>query len=204
MDIRLTAAILASKTLKRVIRIFGKGGTAAPGLLAEYIDPLTLKKLSSAYESTVIVTGTNGKTTTSRLFGSLLETAAIPFIHNRSGSNLLRGIIGTLTDNVNLGKNKRKVALLEVDETTLPYVISQTNPKIIVFNNLFRDQLDRYGEVEKIRKIWLRSLSNLDSSSVVVLNSDDHSVAHLATETKAKVVYFGIEDRDVSIKTVIY
>ena len=199
MDIRLTAAILASKTLKRVIRIFGKGGTAAPGLLAEYIDPLTLKKLSSAYESTVIVTGTNGKTTTSRLFGSLLETAAIPFIHNRSGSNLLRGIIGTLTDNVSLGKNKRKVALLEVDETTLPYVISQTNPKIIVFNNLFRDQLDRYGEVEKIRKIWLRSLSNLDSSSVVVLNSDDHSVAHLATETKAKVVYFGIEDKAASI-----
>lgn len=199
MDFRLVAAVLASKTLKGIIRVFGGGGTAAPGLLAEYIDPLALKKLSKFYQPTILVTGTNGKTTTSRLLGSLLNEAKVQYIHNRSGSNLLRGLIGTLIDDVQISLKRNKVALLEVDEATLPYVISQTNPKIIIFNNLFRDQLDRYGEVEKIRKTWLKSLLHLESSSVLILNSDDHSVSHLAEKTKAEAVFFGIEDDSVSI-----
>jgi len=91
------------------------------------------------------------------------------------------------------------LALLEVDEATLPVVSSQTNPNVIIFNNLFRDQLDRYGEVDKIRKMWLRALPDLNRSTVLVLNSDDHSIAHLGDSSGAKVVYFGIEDKSFSL-----
>lgn len=199
MDIRLISAVTASKALKLVIRTFGGGATTAPGLLAEYIDPLSLKKLAKYYEHTLIVTGTNGKTTTARLLGSILNCAKTTFIHNRSGSNLLRGVIGTMVDNVTFTRGKRISALLEVDELTLSTVVNQTNPKVLVFNNLFRDQLDRYGEVEKIRKIWMRALAQLDKNNILVLNSDDHSVSHLGSVGGAKVIYFGIEDKALSL-----
>jgi UDP-N-acetylmuramyl tripeptide synthase len=199
VDLRLFTAIAAAKLLKITINIFGGGGTAAPGLLAEYIDPAALRKLTKYYQGTILVTGTNGKTTTSRLLGNILSAAKIPFIHNRSGSNLLRGLVGTFVDNVGFGKMNKNLALLEVDEATLPAATGATNPKVIIFNNLFRDQLDRYGEVDKIRKIWQKALLHLDSSTVLVLNSDDHSVAHLASNTRAKAVYFGIEDAHLSL-----
>lgn len=199
MDARLITAVAAAKLLKSVIRLSGGGGTAAPGLLAEYIDSTALRKLAKYYKGAVLVTGTNGKTTTSRLLGHILEAAKTSFIHNRAGSNLLRGLVGTLIDNLEFNSAVKKIALLEVDEATLPVVTSSTEPKVIIFNNLFRDQLDRYGEVDKIRKIWQSSLLHLASSTVLVLNSDDHSVAHLGSSAKARVIYFGIEDENLSL-----
>lgn len=200
MDLRLLTAVSAAKLLRGVIRLSGGGATAAPGLLAEYIDPKSLKKLGRYFKEAILITGTNGKTTTARLLGNIFREAEIPFIHNRTGSNLLRGLIGTLTENVGfLGNARQKLALLEVDELTLPSAIHSIEPKIILFNNLFRDQLDRYGEVDKIRRVWQGSLVDLDLSTILVLNSDDHSVAHLADSTKAKAVYFGIEDGDLSL-----
>lgn len=192
-------AVLAAKTLRLVIRLSGGGATAAPGLAAEYIDPHALKKLGKYYDGALLVTGTNGKTTTSRLLGNILNEANINFIHNRSGSNLLRGLIGTLAENFSFTSRKKKLALLEVDEVTIPIAVQSVEPKVIVFNNLFRDQLDRYGEVDKIRKIWQKALLQLDSETTIVLNSDDHSVSHLAGSTKAKVIYYGIEDDGLSL-----
>jgi len=197
VDSRLFAAIATSKILRTTIRVFGGGATAAPGLLAEYIDPQALRKLAKSYTSLIFVTGTNGKTTTSRLLGNILTKGGYSFVHNRSGSNLLRGIIGTLIDNV--GNKKANIALLEADEATLPSAIKQTNPNVIIFNNLFRDQLDRYGEVDKIRYIWQKALAHLDPKSVIILNSDDHSVAHLGKGSKATIIYFGLEDKNISI-----
>ena len=199
MDARLLTSIAAAKLLKSVIRLSGGGGTAAPGLLAEYIDPDALRKLAKYYQASVLVTGTNGKTTTSRLLGHILETAKIPFIHNRTGSNLIRGLVGTLIDNIAFDPKVKNIALLEIDEATLPTVTASTNPRVIVFSNLFRDQLDRYGEVDKIRKIWQKSLLQVEASTVLVLNSDDHSVAHLGASSKARIVYFGIEDENLSL-----
>ena len=197
MDSRLLTAITTSKILRTTIRLFGGGATAAPGLLAEYIDPLALQKLAKRYTSLIFVTGTNGKTTTARLLGNILDRAGFSFIHNRSGSNLLRGIIGTLVNN--FGNGKANIALLEADEATLPAAIRQTNPNIIIFNNLFRDQLDRYGEVDTIRSLWQKALIHLNPKSVIILNSDDHSVAHLGKGSKATVIYFGLEDKNLSI-----
>jgi len=199
MNTRLFAAVTSAKILKLLIKIYGGGATAAPGLLAEYIDKDSLGKLSRYFSRAVLVTGTNGKTTTSRLLANIFKEAGTPFLHNREGSNLLRGIIGTYIDNIPSREGSNKIPLLEVDEPTLYTVINSVDPQAIIFNNLFRDQLDRYGEVDKIRKIWQNSLINLDSSTTLILNSDDHSISHLSNQTKAKVIYFGIEDGDLSI-----
>lgn len=200
MDPRFFAAKLSSSVLKSGLRLFGSGGTAAPGLVAEFIDPHSLKKLSSYVSDTILVTGTNGKTTTSRIVGSILNKKGTSYIHNREGSNLLRGLIGSLMNKTPIFPSDEKpIALLEVDEATLPSTISQTSPKIIVIGNLFRDQLDRYGEVESIRKLWHKSLRNLDETTTLVLNSDDPSVSHLGFGTRAKTVYFGIEDKKQSL-----
>ena len=196
MDPRFLTAKLSAFVLKTSLRLVGRGGTAAPGLVAGYIDPKSLIKLSNYVSDTVLVTGTNGKTTTARIIGSVLEKSDKKFIHNREGSNLMRGIIGSLISKTPIFPSMEKpIALLEVDEVTLPKVISQTNPRIIVINNLFRDQLDRYGEVETIRKIWVNTLRNLDDSTIVILNSDDPSVAHLGEGLRGRVIYFGIEDK---------
>lgn len=199
MDVRFWAALISASVLRTGIKISGGGATAAPGLLAEYIDPKALKKLGKYFSRVILVTGTNGKTTTSRLLGNILRESRAAYIHNRAGSNLLRGLINTLSENVPIFSSTRKIPLLEVDEPTLFPTINSLDPAVIVFNNLFRDQLDRYGEVDKIRKIWKKSLLQLDASTTLVLNSDDHSVAHLAHATKAKIVYFGIEDKNLSI-----
>ncbi|OGY26716.1 MAG: hypothetical protein A2Z11_04355 [Candidatus Woykebacteria bacterium RBG_16_43_9] len=199
MDGRLLAAIFTSRILRTGIKITGGGATAAPGLLAEHIDPKALKKLGKYYDRPIFVTGTNGKTTTSRLVGNILKEANIAYVHNRAGSNLLRGLIGTLIENIPLISKERKLPLLEVDEPTLLAATDGLDPSVIVFNNLFRDQLDRYGEVDKIRKIWQKSLLQLDPSTILALNSDDHSVAYLASTTNAKVIYYGVEDDSLSI-----
>ncbi len=203
MDPRFIAAKLAASILKFGLRFAGSGGTAAPGLVANYIDPKALKKLSAYVSDVILVSGTNGKTTTSRIIGASLDAANIPYLHNREGSNLIRGIVGTLINKTPILPQARKpLALLEVDEAALPLVISQTSPRIIVLNNLFRDQLDRYGEIETIRRLWQKTLRNLDKLTTLVLNSDDPSVAYLAHGTKAKVVYFGIEDKTHILKNL--
>ena len=201
MDPRFLSAKLSASILKTSLRLFGRGATAAPGLVAEYIDPNSLKKLSQYVSDVILVTGTNGKTTTARIIGSILENSNKKFIHNREGSNLMRGLIGSLISKTPIfPSNEKPIALLEVDEVTLPKVISQTSPSIIVINNLFRDQLDRYGEVETIRKIWVNTLRNLDESTIVILNSDDPSVAHLGNGLRGRVIYFGIEDKKYSLE----
>ena len=112
----------------------------------------------------------------------------------------MRGVVGSLMNQTSLFPSQSKpLALLEIDEATLPLIISQTSPKIIVINNLFRDQLDRYGEVDTIRKIWHKTLKNLDDTTTLILNSDDPSISHLAFGTKARVVYFGIEDKKYAL-----
>src|SRR3972149_12094876 len=121
MDPRFLFAKLSSSALKSILRLSASGATAAPGLIAEYIDPLALRKLSNCVSDIILVTGTNGKTTTSRIIGSILDRNNTSYIHNREGSNLLRGLIGALMSKTPLlPKNDKPLALLEVDEATLP------------------------------------------------------------------------------------
>ena len=201
MDFRSLAAISSAKIVKLLNKRFGSGGTAAPGLVSLYLDKNLLKKLTDQLETTLLITGTNGKTTTSRIVGNFLEYKNIDYVHNRHGSNLERGLISAFVDKVGfLGNLTSKLGVFEVDEAALKTVITKTSPKTLTITNLFRDQLDRYGEIDNIKKIWLNVIANLGQEVTLVLNADDPTVAFLGKETKCKVIYFGLDDKKMSLE----
>lgn len=203
MDLRFQISLAAAKILKTAINKSGGGATAAPGLASLYLDPDLLKKLSKDLRTTILVTGTNGKTTTSRLIGDNLDKLEINYIHNRHGSNLERGLISSFLSKVNFkGDLEAHTSLFEVDEAALKTVITKLSPTVLVINNLFRDQLDRYGEVDNIRKIWEKCIANLDENTTLVLNADDPTLAYLGKNVHCKVVYFGIDDTKLLSKDV--
>lgn len=198
--IRLLFALLIGKCVLVAIKFFGKGGgTAAPGLAALIIYPQLVTYLTRQFpQGSIIVSGTNGKTTTSRLIFTILAKAGIKSIHNRSGSNLLRGIASTLISHANFwGKINADLAIWEVDEAILPDAIEMIHPKIILLGNLFRDQLDRYGEVNSIRNSWTGSVEKLNKAVVLALCADDPGVAILAKHTQAKTIFYGIADENL-------
>lgn len=178
------------------------GGTALPGLLALKIAPDFIHHLTQNFSrGNILVSGTNGKTTTTRMLATILDGWGIAYLHNRAGSNLLRGIASTLAEKLPSFK-KWDLGLWEVDEATVLPAVSQIKPKILVLLNLFRDQLDRYGEIDKIKKLWIRAVKKLPKTSILVLNADDPAVAHLGHNFPGKVIYFGIQDKKSSQKTL--
>lgn len=194
--IKLFAALFIAKFFALVIRLLTSGGgTAAPGLYALKIDPKLIRKLSkSLKKGTIIVAGTNGKTTTSRMIAGILKDQGQTYIHNKEGSNLLRGVASAMAAKASLtGKVNADWAVWEIDEATLPLVLHEVRPQVIVLTNLFRDQLDRYGEVAKIRNIWQQALQQLPGETTLVLNADDPSIAHLGHNLQARTVYYGID-----------
>ena len=181
----------------RIFRI--GGGTTLPGLVAESMDPKILakycKKLKHGF---VIITGTNGKTTTARILSEILIAGGFNPIHNRSGSNLTRGVISAFIKNADkFGKIKNDIGIFELDEAAVPHFIALATPKLIVFTNLFRDQLDRYGELDKILKIWQNSLEGKQIQYLA--NADDPLVASLAYSDPS-VLTFGINDPKIAKK----
>jgi UDP-N-acetylmuramyl tripeptide synthase len=196
LDLRLSAAIAAGKIARLASRRFGfGGGTALPGAVAGWIDSGALGKLARALpRGSVLITGTNGKTTTSRLLAAFLAADGRKVIHNRAGANLRSGLLTALVGSTNLlGRSPFDSALFEVDEAVMPSIVSATSPRMIVLTNLFRDQLDRYGEVDYVASVWRDAVADLPSSVALILNADDPAVAALGRLTKAKVVYFGID-----------
>ena len=195
MNLRFQAALIIAKLFKFTINKTGGGATAAPGLASLYFEPKILNKLAAGLKTTILVTGTNGKTTTSRLIGNHLDKLGIDYIHNRQGSNLERGIISSfLKKTTFFGKLHTTTALFEVDEAALPSVITKLSPTVLVITNLFRDQLDRYGEVDNIRKSWEKCIANLDENTTLILNADDPTLAYLGENVRCKVIYFGLND----------
>ena len=207
MDLKLVLAILIGKTISYLNKLTGTGGTAAPGLYALKIDPDLVKKLTAKIENgSIIISGTNGKTTTSRLASDILKTK-YSLIHNRQGSNLLRGIASTLISASSASGNIRaNLALWEVDEATLPEAIENTNPKTIVLLNLFRDQLDRYGEVDTVRTKWLKANqgASMSQGATLILNADDPGVSILAKNFKGKTIFFGVNDKKINLPEITH
>ncbi len=203
MDLKLATAIFVGKFITFVLKLNKSGATAAPGLYALKIDPDLIKKLASKIQyGSIIITGTNGKTTSSRLVCDILSTK-YNVIHNRQGSNLLRGIASTLLRQSTLGgKIKQNLALWEVDEAVFPLALDQLLPKTIIALNLFRDQLDRYGEIDTIRTKWQMAIKKLDKYSTVILNADDPGIAILEKSTKAKVLFFGLGDKKINLPQI--
>lgn len=187
----MSSAIIIGKIINLFLRVFVKnGGTALPGLIALKLDPDFINKLVKTNNlKSIVVTGTNGKTTTCRLVGEILKVNHIPYIHNRSGSNLLRGIASTLINQSDgHGRLSATTAIWEVDEAAVKPAVIQLQPKIILFNNLSRDQLDRYGEVDSILKLWQASIDLLPKTAQVLINQTDKRLMKLRFP---KIVRFG-------------
>src|SRR5581483_4843257 len=165
--VRAGLAIVAGKTAGALSRSFHLGGgTSVVGLVAQRVYPDIIEHLATQLEQgCVIVTGTNGKTTTSSFIASILGAAGLRVLHNKEGSNLMRGIATAFVTRASpighLEKKGQGISVLEIDEATLPQALQAITPRIIVFNNLFRDQLDRYGEVDTVASRWRKSIATL-------------------------------------------
>ena len=194
--LRLLAAVWAGKLMQRVSRRAGRGGTALPGLIAERIDADVIQHLSAQLQASVLITGTNGKTTTARMTAAILEAAGRAPVHNRSGSNLMRGIAAALIDAAGPrgGVSPLRVGVFETDEATLPAAADAVRPRALAITNLLRDQLDRYGEIDLIRDRWRSAIRALPPETTLVLNADDPSVATLADDARGPVRLFGVDD----------
>ena len=196
-DPRLTAALVAAKVVSAGIRRAGRGGgTAAPGLVADWVDPRLLTKLAGRLtRGVIVVAGTNGKTTTSRMIADILEADGARVVHNRSGSNLIRGVAAAFADQAGLGGGPGgDVGVIETDEAAFPEIVRLTNPRVILLNNLFRDQLDRYGELNTIATRWAAAIARLPSSTTLVVNADDPTLAEITRDVVAPRVTFGMSE----------
>lgn len=201
---RLALALGAGKavgTASRVLRL--GGGTSFPGAVARRMDPRVLQKVVAATDARkVIVTGSNGKTTTCRMLAALARASGLRVTQNRTGSNLLQGVISTAVQGIDLrGRLDAQLLLLEVDEATVRLVTPDLQPETVLVTNIFRDQLDRFGELYSIAKGLEAVIDTLPASATVVLNGDDPLVASLAPRAAARRVYFGIR-ADSSVGSV--
>jgi lipid II isoglutaminyl synthase (glutamine-hydrolysing) len=169
------------------------GGTTLPGRMLLRMAPDAVGRLGARLrDGTTIVSATNGKTTTAGMLATALAAAGRRPVHNRAGSNMSWGVATALLD------QDGTEGLFEVDEAWLPRMVSELDPRLIVLGNLFRDQLDRYGELERLADDWAEMVAERDGRSRLVLNADDPLIADLGRdrelERRAGVTFFGIED----------
>ncbi len=196
-DLRLTAALATAKGTYRATQLLGRsGGTAIPGLVAERVDPLLIGKLAARLpEGAIVVAGTNGKTTTARMLAEILTAAGKSVLNNGAGSNLSRGIATAFARQSSLlGWPGADIAVIETDEGAFPGVVAAVRPRVIVLNNLFRDQLDRYGELNSVAAKWKIALSRLGPGTSLVFDADDPTLCALADAAPAgtSLVPFGL------------
>ena len=198
---RLTAAVLAGKATAAASRLTRRGGGATlPGDVARWVDAGVLRSLTRQLgEGAVLITGTNGKTTTSRLVSLLLSEPAAPVLANRTGANLIFGLTAAAVAAASPGgRLRRRWAVLEVDEATLPLAVEEVQPRLVLAGNLFRDQLDRYGELEKIARVIQRALERLPEGSRAVLNADDPRIAEIGLNLRPAPVWYGLDSPNVA------
>ncbi|MDP8952431.1 MAG: MurT ligase domain-containing protein [Actinomycetota bacterium] len=193
---RLSAAILAARAARLASRgLRTGGGSTVPGVVARTVDPKVVTKLSRRLRlGSVAITGTNGKTTTTRMISKVLQYAGLKAVNNSTGANLITGVTAALVSDSSLSGNPASdMGLFEVDEASVPKVASEAQLGILAVLNLFRDQLDRYGELAYTGKVIASAFSELPSDGAVVLNADDPLVASLGLSAK-NPVYYGVEE----------
>jgi len=198
--------IIFSKLVSFFSRLFKFGaGSTWPGHLALVFDSQFVRKIlqKNPQLKIVVITGTNGKTTTVALLKHFLEKNNIACFSNQEGANLLNGIASSLIKNSNFfGKINKEVALFETDEFNFPLILKEFTPFGIIVLNLFRDQLDRYGEVNTIFSRWLEALKNISAATTVFLNGDDPQLYYLGQKISGRVFYFGLEQEEMPLKKV--
>ncbi|HET7339756.1 MAG TPA: MurT ligase domain-containing protein [Candidatus Dormibacteraeota bacterium] len=180
------------------------GGTTLPGDVARAIDPRILTELArDLTHGSIVITGTNGKTTTARLISWLLEGAGHRVVSNRAGANLIFGITAAALNKADAnGRLKADWGVFEIDEASLPKAVEEIQPKTTLVMNLFRDQLDRYGELESIAKKIEQALGALPDDAIAVLNADDPRVAEIGLALTRKPSWYGLDDVSIASTTL--
>ena len=203
--VRLGLAVGLAKTVTGVVRSLRLGAASVlPGEISRRLHPRLLPLLFEQVSNGVIlVVGTNGKTTTSLLLKQILSDRGFQVVHNSSGANLINGLITALLNSTDItGKLSADYAILEVDENILPLLLKDCQPKYILALNLFRDQLDRYGEVDTIAQRWDKAISSLPADTTIILNADDPTLSNLGQQLKQKVIYFGLNEPDLYLEEI--
>jgi UDP-N-acetylmuramyl tripeptide synthase len=188
----LDAKVAAARAAGTASRLTGRGGTSLPGKVLMRLDPHAVGRLAARLErGSAVISATNGKTTTAAMVAGILERGGARLVHNRAGANMAGGIASTL-----LGAARRNgemagdMGLFEVDEFWLGQLVAELRPRALLLANLFRDQLDRYGELDTIAARWAQVATT--TPGALVLNADDPTVADLGRRREA--LYFGVED----------
>ncbi len=183
------------KLVRLSTKVKGTGGQALPGLIVEKALPNYLARmLKTVPGGVVIITGTNGKTTTTRLVVELLRSQGKKVLTNSTGSNMTRGIASGVIKHAKItGRLDYDTAVFELDEASIPSFIKQVSPRWVLALNVSRDQLDRYGEVDKIAQ--LIGLAMQAATDGVVTNANDPQLAKLTKNLKKEVKYFGVNDK---------
>ena len=199
IKIQSLLSILISKFIITISRFLFHGGTNFPGKVALKLDKDILKTIASNYD-VILITGTNGKTTTTSMIYSILKESNKPVITNNTGANMYTGIIACFISNYSFKKStEKKIAVIEVDEANVKFITEYISPKIITITNLFRDQLDRYGEVYTTLKKILEGISK-SPTATLVLNGDESLLGEL--NLKNPIVYYGFATKITENKIV--
>ncbi len=199
ISIKTIISILSAKFTLFLTKTILKGGTTFPGRVALKIDKNILSKISKGYK-VILVTGTNGKTTTTSMIYNIIKESGHPVITNNTGANLFPGIVTTFVDSFKFGsKVKDNYAVIEVDEANLKYITEYITPEVITVTNLFRDQLDRYGEVYTTLNKILEGIYNVPETTLV-LNGDESLLGKL--DLKNPVHFYGFDKAVNDNKTI--
>lgn len=199
ISIKSIISILATKFTIFLTKTILKGGTTFPGKVALKLDKNILGKVASGY-NVILVTGTNGKTTTTSMIYNILKEKGFSVITNNTGANLYSGIVTTFVDNYKFSdKNHEKFAVIEVDEANVKFITKKITPNIITVTNLFRDQLDRYGEVYTTLTKILEGVHSVPTSKLI-LNGDESLLGKL--DIKNPVVFYGFKTNINENKTI--
>ncbi len=197
----IRAKILAARAVGELARRAGRGGgTSLPGKVLMRLEPQAIAELGARLpRGSAVLSATNGKTTTAAMAASVLERAGIRLVNNRAGANMAGGVASSLL--AAAGPRREidgQLGLFELDEFWLDRVVPELQPRAILLGNLFRDQLDRYGELETIADRWAEVVAGLPSEVELALNADDPLIADLG-RTNPRATYFGIEDRSMAL-----
>ncbi|MGH7246437.1 MAG: Mur ligase family protein, partial [Candidatus Levyibacteriota bacterium] len=195
---KTNALILLGKTISYVSKLTNRGnGSTWPGHIALTLEKEFIQEIvKKSHLQIILVCGTNGKTTTSTTLAAMFTKSGKKVLQNTSGANLLNGIASSLLLSADKkGYIDKDVAIFEVDENALPLVLQTLIPHAIVVLNLFRDQLDRYGELDAIAKKWNDAFATLPSATKLILNADDPLIATLGKNVQADVCYFGLDEK---------
>ncbi len=200
---RTHLAKLAGKLISKTTRTLKLGGgSAAPGLYALKIDPNLVEKLSKQIPQNIVITGTNGKTTTARILAYLANQAGLKVIRNSTGSNLERGIASALISH----SGKFDLGIWEIDEFAFNKVTPKLKPDLILFLNASRDQLDRYGEIDQIITRWCETISKLDSETIVLINPQLDKLKNYfkvqSLEKPTKIKNYGLDGSEFELNKI--